>query len=336
MVAIRHAWEYRLVMLAYEARSSAVPQHTSTVASPDDLQQAYARCEAITAQHSRSFHLASSLLPRDKRRAVRALYAFCRRSDDLVDHPGNDPQGDLARWRAQAVTGTVASDDPQVLAWRDTMARYRIPAGFASQLLDGVSQDLTRNRYQTFDELAVYCYGVASTVGLMSMQIIGTSRDDALPYAVKLGVALQMTNILRDVAEDWRRGRLYLPLEELAAHHLDEQDVDQGMADQRWREFMRFQVARTRQLYQEAQPGIALLSQDGRLSIAAASEFYQGILDDIEAHEYDVFSRRAHLTGWQKLKRVPALWWRTRSLDRERTAPVLPSRGLLTLADLEG
>jgi phytoene synthase len=127
-----------------------------------------------------------------------------------------------------------------------------------------------------------------------------------------LGVALQITNILRDVGEDWGLGRLYLPLEELAAYGLSEADVARDRVDERWRAFMRFQIARNRRLYAEAWPGIALLHKDGRLAVAAAGEFYRAILDDIEAHDYDVFSRRAHLSAWGKLSRLPGIWWRNR------------------------
>jgi phytoene synthase len=180
------------------------------------------------------------------------------------------------------------------------------------QLIEGVRRDLNQKRYATFEELTAYAYGVASTVGLMSMHIIGFSSPAAIPYAIKLGVALQITNILRDVSEDWRMGRLYLPLQELAAYGLSEADVARGQVDRRWRAFMRFQIARVRRLYEEAWPGIALLNKDGRFAIAAAGELYRAILDDIEAHDYDVFSRRAHLSAWRKLGRLPGIWWRNR------------------------
>src|SRR5690606_28809297 len=122
--------------------------------------------------------------------------------------------------------------------------RYRIPHGYSDQLITGVTRDRTQKRYQSFEDLTEYCYGVASTVGLMSMHIVGFMSDDALPYAVKLGIALQLTNILRDIGEDWRMGRLYLPLDELADFGLREDDLDVGRVDDRWRRFMRFQIER--------------------------------------------------------------------------------------------
>jgi len=176
-----------------------------------------------------------------------------------------------------------------------------------------VEQDLTILRYDTFVELSQYCYGVAATVGLMYMSIVGYQSNEAVPYAVKMGVALQMTNILRDVAEDWQNNRLYLPRQELAYFGLDEGDVQRGLVTPRWREFMRFQISRAKQLFQESLPGIALVNPDGRLALYAAADFYRGILDDITAHDYDVFSRRAHLSGIEKIRRIPILWLRTRA-----------------------
>ena len=121
-----------------------------------------------------------------------------------------------------------------------------------------------------------------------------------------------MTNVLRDVGEDWRAGRIYLPLEELAEFGLTEDDVAQGQVDERWRALMRFQIARNRRLYDEALPGIRMLHPDGRFAVAAAGELYRAILDDIEAHDYDVFQRRAHVGAWGKLARLPGIWWRSR------------------------
>jgi phytoene synthase len=172
-----------------------------------------------------------------------------------------------------------------------------------------VAKDAEQNRYSSFNDLAGYAYGVASTVGLMAMHIIGYSHPDALSYAVKLGVALQLTNILRDVGEDWRKGRVYLPQEELAQYSLSDADIAAGVVDDRWRAFMRFQIERNRQIYRESLHGIQLLQRDGRFAINAAAGLYQGILDDIEHHDYDVFSRRAHLSTWGKISRLPSLWW---------------------------
>ncbi len=305
------SWESKLLELAHAGLDRAVSADPVPCAN-FALDRAYAYCEALTARHSRTFSLASALLPPSKRRAARALYAFCRISDDLIDRPAGRVEADLAAWRRCVLEMPTPCDDPVALAWADTRLRYRIPRLYAEQLLDGVARDGVTRRYATFDDLAVYCYGVASTVGLMAMHIIGFAGPHAIPYAVKLGVALQLTNILRDVQEDWRAGRLYLPLEELKQFGLSEADVAEGRVDDRWRAFMRFQIARTRRLYAEAMPGIRLLAPDGRLAIAAAAQLYRAILDDIERHDYNVFTRRAHIGALGKLRRLPGIWWRWR------------------------
>jgi phytoene synthase len=276
------------------------------------LNRAYQHCARLTAQHSKSFYLSSALLPADKRQATRALYAFCRVGDDLIDRAEGDPAAAIKRWSDIALAADPQTDDLVVLAWSHTQSIYRIPQRYAEQLIHGVSRDLRQTRYQTFEELAEYSYGVASTVGLMSMHIIGFSGPEAIPYAVKLGVALQITNILRDVGEDYRSGRVYLPQEELAAFGITEDQIAAGRVDDRWREFMRFQIARNRLLYKEAWPGIALLNRDGRFAIAAAATLYRGILDDLEAHDYNNFTRRAHVNGRGKIARLARAWWNIR------------------------
>jgi phytoene synthase len=283
-------------------------------AAPAMLERAYQRCEAITRNHSRTFHLASSLLPTAICRSVRTLYAFCRVSDDLVDRPKGDPRAALEVWKQRALSPHPPQDDLVALAWADTRARYRIPLLYAEQLLDGVTRDLETVRYATFTDLATYAYGVASTVGLMAMHIVGFSGPEAVPYAVRLGVALQLTNILRDVGEDWRAGRLYLPLDELAAFDLTEEDIAARQLDERWHAFLCFQIERVQHLYINSLPGIALLAPAGRFAIAAAAELYWAILDDILAHNGDVFRRRAYVSQWEKVRRLPGIWWRTKTL----------------------
>jgi len=303
------SWERRLNGWAVEALES-YPDVEPPAVSRRQLRMAYHHVAELTRRHSRTFALASSLLPPAKRRAVHALYAFCRVSDDLVDAPNADQPRALAHWRTRALAGHPKLDDLVALAWAHTRARYGIPRRYAEQLIEGVGRDLVTSRYATFSELAAYCYGVASTVGLMAMHIIGYAGPEAIPYAVKLGVALQLTNILRDVGEDWRLGRLYLPLDELASYGLGEVDIANGRVTPAWREFMRFQIARNRALYEESLPGITMLHPDGRLAIGSAAELYRAILDDIEEHDYDVFGRRAHVGTWEKVCSLPVIWWR--------------------------
>lgn len=306
-------WEGALLALADEGWRSINTAVIHPVTDMFLLDRAYAYCDDITAQHSRSFHLASGLLPRDKQRAVRALYAFCRITDDIVDcHERENVDATMQTWHQHAFAYNPPADNLAAVAWADARAQFHIPSRYAEQLVEGVSRDLRQTRYENFDELATYCYSVASTVGLMSMHIIGFSGPESLPYAIKLGLALQLTNILRDVGEDWRRGRLYLPAEELLAFGLTEDDLAIGVVDDRWRHFMRFQIARNRQLYAESWPGIYMLNEDGRFAIAAAAGLYRAILEDIEAHDYDVFNRRAYVGTWGKLRRLPSLWRHSR------------------------
>jgi phytoene synthase len=312
MTLYPQAWERHLISLAYEARRSVVTAAPKLVADRALLDRAYAYCSSITAAHSKTFYTATSLLPREKRNAVRALYAYCRVSDNIVDCSEGDVEESLAGWRHRALSAQPLPDDLIATAWTDTQLRFQITTRYAEQFIEGVARDLCQKRYQTFEELAAYAYGVASTVGLMSMHIIGFSSTEAIPYGIKLCVALQLTNILRDVGEDWRAGRIYLPLEELAAFGLTEADVASRRVDERWRALMRFQMTRNRQLYAEAMPGIRMLNPEGRLAVAAAGELYRAILDDIEAHDYDVFNRRAHVSAWGKLARLPGIWWRSR------------------------
>lgn len=303
-------WENQLLALAGNIPHPRTKPFFSYWAGDAALRTAYKQAEKVTAQHSKSFYLASGLLPEEKRAAVRALYAFCRTVDDIVDESLDaERESQLDYWRAMVETSRFTDQDRIAVAWADTLTRYHIPRHYALQLIDGVARDLFQSRYQTFADLATYCYGVASTVGLMSMYIIGFAANEAVPYAIKLGVALQMTNILRDIGEDYRNGRLYLPREELIFYGIHESDIAAGRVTENWRQFMRFQIERTRQLYRESWPGVKMLEREGQLAVGAASMFYQGILDQIEKSGYDVFTRRASLSAWGKVRRIPALLW---------------------------
>jgi len=305
-------WERRLMSMAGQAaRPSARPLYSYWTGNPA-LETAYKLCGQISAHHSKSFYMASGLLPEEKRSAVRALYAFYQTVNDIVDAGtliGRDVELDY--WR-KLTLGQIRPrpDDLVGQAWSDTRNRYQIPAQYALQLIEGVSRDLGQVQYPTFFDLTTYCYGVTSTLVLMSMHIVGSKSTDAVPYAIKLGVALKMTNILRDVGENFRNGRVYLPQDELAAFSITETDLKNGKVDAKWREFMKFQIFRIRQLYAEAAQGSQHLEPDGQLAIGAASSFYQGILEAIEANDYDVFSKRASLGTWGKMKRIPELWLR--------------------------
>jgi phytoene synthase len=306
-------WEHRLRALAGDSPRPAGPPVSSYWRDDPRLGEAYELCATVTARHSKSFHLASALLPASKRHAVRALYAFCRTVDDIVDAPaGGAREALLEEWRGISQGGRAPDGNLIAAAWTDAMRRYHIPRRFALQLIDGVARDLAAERYATFNDLSTYCYGVASTVGLMAMYIVGFNSGEAVPYAIKLGVALQMTNILRDVGEDYRNGRVYLPESELRQYGVGVEDLEAGSVTGRWRDFMRFQIDRTRRLYAEALPGVRLLDPDGQMAIAAAAELYRRILDVIERNDYDVFTRRASVSAWEKIARLPPLFIKVR------------------------
>lgn len=261
------------------------------------------------------------LLPRPKRRAIRVLYAFCRQSDDLVDEASTNPRAAFERWVMNTQLNTPTN--PILIAWQDLHTRYTLPEQIVYDLLEGIRMDLSIDRYATFADLELYCYRVAGTVGLLSMEIIGY-QPGADTYAVKLGLALQLTNILRDIGEDAHRGRVYLPTDELTAYDLTADDLlatchnnhwrTALCHDARWHSLMQFQIQRARRLYQEAWPGIALLNQDGRYAVAAAATLYQGILTKIEANQYDNLSKRAFVPNREKLGMLPRIWWQTRQL----------------------
>lgn len=280
---------------------------------PLSLTDSYRICRQLTHQHSKSFFFASQLLPVEKRRAVRALYAFCRASDDAVDMATSDPTRTLAEWVYSARSSTPPAHNPILVAWRDTCTRYKLPPALVDELLAGVAMDLTINRYATFADLWLYCYRVASVVGLLSVGIIGFAPG-AVPYAIKLGVALQLTNILRDVGEDAQRGRIYLPQEDLQRFGLCDKDILAGVRDERFVELIKFEIARAHRLYTESWPGIALLPLDSRLAVGAASRVYQGILDKIVTNGYDVYSKRAFLTLREKVALLPGIWRDVRRL----------------------
>jgi 15-cis-phytoene synthase len=306
-VHVREAATLLASLRTHAEHAGAGPAPSPTQQTVYSLNEAYAYCVAVTRANSRSFYFSTRLLTPEKRQAIRALYAFCRTSDDIVDHNPQNAAHALADWVAQVHAPAARPDNPVLLAWNDTVERYGVPRVLVDELLAGIAMDLTVNRYATFEELGLYCYRVASVVGLISMHIIGY-ESGAAPYAVKLGVALQLTNILRDIGEDGRRGRVYLPLEDLARFGLADTDILHGRYDERFRELMRFEIERAHQLYEEAWPGVALLSPDGRLAIGAAAEVYRGILDRIAAANYNVFGRRAFVPTLEKL----LILWRVR------------------------
>ena len=275
--------------------------------------------EEVIRSHSKTFFFATALLPRAERRAIRSLYAFCRASDDLVDC-ADTTQQDLDAWRAEVCLPVERQSNPILLSWACIREQYGINRAFEKELLDGIEMDLAFRMYDTWEELQTYCYRVASTVGLLSMPIIGLAKgvsfEHAARYAIKLGIALQLTNILRDVGEDAERGRVYFPREDLERFGLSESDILQHVYDRRFIELMRFEIARARRLYREALPGIALLSRHARPAVGAAALLYGAILNEIEAIKFRVYAHRAHISGMKKIRMVPLILLRVFTLRR--------------------
>jgi len=282
-----------------------------------DLQKAYTQCRLITRVHAKTFYMATRFLPYAKQRSIFAIYGLCRYLDDLVDEsedlvknhqisPGQVyEQLDIFKKNLIKTYRGVDQSDPILVAFSDTLKRFEISLELPLLLLDGVKSDLSKNRYETFDELYDYSYKVASVVGLMTSEVFGYSNKKALDYAVDLGIAMQLTNILRDVGEDLHRNRIYLPAEELSEFNVDMDAFKNGEITLEFISLMQFQINRARQYYDQAELGISMLSRDSRLPVRLARENYSRILDKIEENNYDVFNHRAFLSSTEKLSIIP-------------------------------
>lgn len=300
--------------------SQSEPLSSTPEDSPAATERAYHYCRQTTRTHAKSFYFCSHFLPREKRRAIYAVYALCRHVDDAVDAAGVrgelDAQAAVERWRAEldAVYREGRATSPVLLAWRDMLSHFRIKQELPLELMRGVLMDTQIKRYETWEELRVYCYRVASVVGLMSSEIFGYEESRTLYYAEQLGLAMQLTNILRDVGEDARMGRIYLPQDELRRFGYTEADLLSGKLSESFFALMRFEIERARSLYSEAERGIPLLDADTRFTVLLAARLYARILDEIERNGYDVYTRRAHLSLAEKLRAAPRIWREARKL----------------------
>ncbi len=303
-----------------------------TVGNAALVARGYAQAERVTRHHAKSFYFASFMLFGMRRKAAFALYAFCRRLDDMVDVADGADQGAvpedlperLARARravAELYLDTPELADPsrgppstrssggdgpwdaaELAALVDCIQRFRVPEYPMQELISGMEMDLTLRRYETWSDLDLYCYRVAGVVGLMMAAMLGCSEEWALGPAADLGRGMQLTNILRDVKEDLDRDRVYLPLDELAAFGLTLEDLRRGVVDERWRNFMRSQIARARAYYARAAEGIPALTGFGcQRMVKLMGAIYGDILRVIEERDYDVFSGRAAVPGSRKL-----------------------------------
>ncbi len=281
----------------------------------DSLHAAYAECRRVTREHAKSFYFCAQFLPASKREAIYAVYALCRHVDDIVDKAENRSDEDtrtlLDTWRHR-LREPGPDDTATLRAWRHASATHGIDPRLAEDLMSGVVMDLTTTRYATYAELERYCYLVASVVGLMTSEIFGYSDPHALDHAIELGRAMQLTNICRDVGEDARLGRIYLPADEMARFGVTDDAIIRGRVDEPFVELMRCQIARARALYRAAEPGIDMLDPGCRYTVRLSSRIYGQILDRIERNGFDSLSRRAFVPFHRKVATLPAVWIETR------------------------
>ena len=318
-------------VLSIHDRRFAVPPHgmsklaaaqlsSDTTPRREEIERAYKYCQQTTRFHAKSFYFCAHFLPREKRRAIYAMYALCRHIDDEVDeaevHDEDGARAAVERWRVELdkVYRGGAAHTPVLVAWRDMLARYRIAQELPLELMRGVLMDIYQKRYESWDELRVYCYRVASVVGLMSSEIFGYRDPSTLHYAAALGLAMQLTNILRDVGEDFAMGRVYLPQEDLRRFGVTEESLARKEVSPEFRALMSFEIQRAREFYRAAEKGIPLLERDARFCVLLAARLYARILDEIERAGFDVFTRRAHLSLAGKLRAAPRIWHEARSL----------------------
>jgi len=266
------------------------------------LDDAYAACRRLHRDHGRSYYLATRLLPAHKRPAVHALYGFARWCDEIVDDLGStltaeERADELERYVRTTLDGTNGHE--VAVALRDTLRRWEIPAGHVEAFLASMQMDLTASTYKTYDDLLGYTHGSAAVIGLQMLPVLEAvvPLPVAAPYAADLGLAFQLTNFLRDVGEDLRRGRVYLPLEDLDAFGVTVEQLQAGVVDGRFRRLMAFEIARTREVYRAAAPGIRLLHPSSRPCMTLALRLYGGILDAIERADYRVLDRRVSVSA---------------------------------------
>jgi 15-cis-phytoene synthase len=286
--------------------------------APPQLVMAYSVCKGITRVAAKNFYYAFLVLPRRKREALCAVYAFMRRCDDITDDPKLSPEDrrqQLESWldalhRAQQGNPT---DDAILLALTDAQRRYAIPAGLLDELAHGTAMDVAEAEasmqtgsgvvhYKTFEDLRLYCYRVASVVGLVCIHVFGYRDPAAEPLAERCGLAFQLTNIIRDVKEDASLGRVYLPEEDLAKYDLTLADVLSVSDPTRLRPLLALQAERAREFYVSGDELISYVSEDSQPALWVLINIYRGLLDKIALKQYDVFSARVALTRWEKLR----------------------------------
>ena len=276
-----------------------------------DLELAYEACRTITRREAKNFYYAFLTLPAAKRRAIYAAYAFCRHCDDSVDEETSTDAKLTALASLQSnldATYSGNASSPVYLALADVAQRYDIPQDYFQEIILGVKSDLVKNRFENFDELREYCYRVASVVGLICLQIFGYEDDDAKEYAVDLGLAMQLTNIIRDVREDLDMGRIYLPQDEMARFGYSEEDLRKGVRNQAFLDLMGFQSRRARGYFKRGFKLLPYLSRRSRACPAVLGALYSKVLDRIEASDFDILESRMSLSKPEKIRITAQTW----------------------------
>jgi phytoene synthase len=311
---------------------------TRTAVTPEAIDASYDECRRVARESASNFYYAFYLLPEQKRRGLCALYAYMRLVDDAADEPGNvaSKQRGLSRWRAltdAAYTGDTTGH-AILPAFADTCSRYSIPARYFHDLISGAEMDLTEPSYATFDRLREYCYRVAGTVGLTCIHVFGFRGQRAPDVAERLGIAFQLTNILRDLRADYEMGRVYLPQEDLEKFGVKAAELA-GPVSPKLIELMEFEAERAWKFYEEGAEIVGLVEQDSRGALFALARTYSSLLAAIEARGYDVFSSRIRLKASEKfgiLVRAQLGAWseanvlEKRDRDRRRTGGTVRSR----------
>jgi phytoene synthase len=266
----------------------------------------------IARKSSSSFYYAFNLLPTDKREAMNTVYAFCRETDDIIDE-GNLPDElkyeKLRKWRIELEKAFSGDSDYSLLnRLGKTIQKFNIPYEPFFELLKGMEMDLQRNRYLTFDDLQLYCYRVASTVGLMCIEIFGYKHKSAKDFAINLGIALQLTNILRDVKKDSESGRIYLPQKDLIRFNYTEEDILSQNYNENFIELMRFEAERAKEYFAKATENLNLEDKGGMFAARAMQHIYRKLLEKIIHADYDVYQKNIKVSKVEKVGIALGVW----------------------------
>jgi phytoene synthase len=292
-----------------------VDELTAAGIQRQDLRESYLECKRLNSLHGKTYFLATLLLPKAKRPFVHALYGFARYADEIVDDLNSqlsevEKASELQKWSEQMLRDLVSgkSADPVGAALVDTVTRFDIPTKYFEAFLHSMKMDLTITEYQDYEALMEYVYGSAAVIGLQMVPILGPLSPEAYQCAEKLGIAFQRANFIRDVGEDLDRGRVYLPLDELATFGVTRSDLEKRILTPEIIDALKFNIERVRRLQREAAPGIAMLDKSSRACIEAASELYCGIVDEVEAINYQIFTKRAKTSTWRRIKVAFPAW----------------------------